>query len=475
MDEYDLAKAFQKIEEELMRSMIRNMDHHRAEETEEGIQWSQWQVEQLKALEEYRTKNQEKFGKEFKDLNASIEELIRQAKDKGEMEQEIKILRAIQKGFRGYKRNSSTMQGEFFRVNERKLEALIKATRDDMEKAETAILRRSEDQYRKAIYNAQVYANAGGTTYEKAVDMATKEMLSNGLSCITYANGAIHTLSDYADMAIRTAVKRAYLQGEGTKRQEWGIHTVIMNKRGNACPKCLPFCGKVLIDDVWSGGSKEDGPYPLMSTAIAAGLYHPRCKDVHTTYFEDTSPPVDGTYSRKEIKALEEQNKIEARQQYAERQAEKYERLEKFSLDEENQKRYAVKRDGWKNQVETMKSVQGKTIEEAASKPIAKSSGSGIIKKNEETLKMNLQIFAESDIKNQGSDSLKRAIRKYRKQISEHEDKISHPEQHIMDWDSLDPRMQEGLKRHWNKEIRNFNQSIQDRVEELKVRGDYDE
>ena len=35
-NEYDLAEAFQRIENELMASMIRNMDRHRAEETEEG-------------------------------------------------------------------------------------------------------------------------------------------------------------------------------------------------------------------------------------------------------------------------------------------------------------------------------------------------------------------------------------------------------------------------------------------------------
>ena len=56
-------------------------------------------------------------------------------------------------------------------------------------------------------------------TYEKAVDMATKDMLSAGLNCVEYANGARHTLSDYADMAIRTACKRAYLTGEGEKEK----------------------------------------------------------------------------------------------------------------------------------------------------------------------------------------------------------------------------------------------------------------
>ena len=40
---------------------------------------------------------------------------------------------------------------EFFKLNDRKLEALIKATTQDMERAETAVLRMANDQYRKAI------------------------------------------------------------------------------------------------------------------------------------------------------------------------------------------------------------------------------------------------------------------------------------------------------------------------------------
>ena len=357
-NEYDLAEAFQRIENELMASMIRNMDRHRAEETEEGYNWSMWQAEQLKALEKYKRNNQRKYRKQFKNINNQIEELIRQARQTGNMQQEIRILQAIKKGWKVHGKNKSpahqTMIAEFFRLNDRKLEALIKATRHDMEKAETAVLRKAEDDYRKAIFNAQVYANTGSGTYEKAVDMATKDMLSCGLNCVEYANGARHTLADYADMAIRTASKRAYLQGEGEKRQEWGVTTVIMTKRGNPCPKCLPFVGKVLIDDVWSGG-RSDGVdpetgkrYPLMSYAISKGLYHPRCKDSHTTYFPGIST-ADDTWTEEELKKVGLQAKQEAQQQYAQRQAEKYDRLAKYSLDPENKRNYGLKVAEWKD------------------------------------------------------------------------------------------------------------------------------
>lgn len=357
-NEYDLADAFRRIENELMASMIRNLDRHRAEETKEGYNWSMWQAEQLKALEKYKRKNQKKYQKQFKSINSQIEHLIRQARMKGNMKQEIRILQAIRKGWKTSGTNRSpahdAMTAEFFKLNDRKLNALIEATTHDMEAAETAVLRKANDDYRKAIFNAQVYANTGAGTYEKAVDMATKDMLSRGLNCVMYANGARHTLSDYADMAIRTASKRAYLQGEGEKRQEWGIATVIMAKRGNPCPKCLPFVGKVLIDDVWSGGSKdgvdpETGKrYPLMSYAISKGLYHPRCKDSHTTYFPGIST-ADDTWTKEELENVGLQSQQEARQQYAKRQEEKYGRLAEYSLDQENKRVYKGKKEMWKN------------------------------------------------------------------------------------------------------------------------------
>lgn len=280
MDAYDITEAIGVIEDELIASMMRNMKRHRLQEITEKKQWAMWQTMQLEALERYKKENQRKYQKQFRDINARIEMLIRESNVQGCMEQEVEILKAIRKGFLGYRKASDTLQAEFFKINDRKLEALVNATINDMQKAQTAILRMADDQYRRVIFNAQVYANTGSGTYEQAVDMASRDFVSAGLNCVQYANGARHTLQDYADMAIRTASKRAYLQGEGTKRQEWGISTVIVNKRGNPCPKCLPFCGKVLIDDVWSGGSKDGKSpvtgiqYPLMSKAVAAGLYH---------------------------------------------------------------------------------------------------------------------------------------------------------------------------------------------------------
>lgn len=348
--DYDIEKAFKAIEDELIASMMRNLANHRAEETDMGFNWSQWQVEQLKALEKYKAQNKKKFTKSFSNINDSIDAMIFAARQEGGTEQEQKILRALKKGLKASK-VSQGAEGAFFKLNTRKLEALIKATKNDFGTAEKAMLRMSEDKYRQIIFNAQVYANTGAGTYEKAVDMATKDFLKAGINCIEYSNGARHSIKSYAKMAIQTACKRAYLTGEGEMRQSWGISTVIMNKRANACPKCLPFVGKILIDDVWSGGKASDGPYPLMSSAMAAGLYHPNCKDVHTTYFPELDDEPNSKFSKKELEQVKEDYRQDQKRQYAGRMVEQFNRLSKYSLDPDNKKMYGVRKEQWENVV----------------------------------------------------------------------------------------------------------------------------
>lgn len=346
--DYDIAATFERIEKELIESMMRNLDRHRAEEDELGINWSQWQVVQLQALEDYKKRNAKKYNTEFRNINSTIENLIKIYRKEGNTKQEQEILQAIRDGYYR-KKQSGTIVSEFIKINDRKIDSLIKATQNDFERAEVAMLRRANDQYRKIIYSAQIYAASGGT-YEKAVDMATKDFLQAGINCVEYENGSRHTMKDYADMAIRTAQKRAYLTGEGEKRKEWGEPLVIMNKRGNPCPKCFPWVGLILIDDVWSGGTTDDGPYKLMSTAISEGLYHPRCKDSHSTYFPGITTVDEKTIE--DSKRLKGDYEKEQKRNYYKRQQEKCERIAEYSLDKDNKRMYQARADAWEEKIE---------------------------------------------------------------------------------------------------------------------------
>ena len=385
MSDYNIKEAFERIENELIDSMMRNFSRHRAEETKEGYNWTQWQAEQLKSLEEYRKHNAKKFGKRFKTINSKVEEMIRTAKADGNASQEAEILEAVKDGFKAPKKPSAHSTAEFFKVNDRKLDTLIKSTTDDLKRAETAVLRMSNDKYRKAIFNAQLAMNTGAVTYEKAVDMACKDMLNAGLNCVEYKNGARHTLSDYADMAVKTANKRAYLRGEGEKRAEWGVSLVVVNSRQGGCPDCAKYIGKVFIDDVYSNGKKSDGNYPLLSTAIKNGLFHPRCKDSTSTYYPELDD-LDAPLSEDEIKELDRQRGIEERQQYAQRQAERFDRRAEYSLDGDNKRIAQTRADEWYDKAKKAKKkskkidtgtnqksdVQKKTVEKAENNDIIK-------------------------------------------------------------------------------------------------------
>lgn len=381
MSDYNIREAFEKIEDELINSMMRNFSRHRAEETKEGYNWTQWQAEQLKSLEEYRKHNAKKFGKRFKTINGKVEEMIRTAKADGNASQEAEILEAVKDGFKAPKKPSAHSTAEFFKVNDRKLDALIKSTTDDLKRAETAVLRMSNDKYRKAIFNAQVAMNTGAVTYEKAVDMACKDMLNAGLNCVEYKNGARHTLSDYADMAVKTANKRAYLRGEGEKRAEWGVSLVVVNSRQGGCPDCAKYIGKVFIDDVYSNGKKSDGNYPLLSTAIKNGLFHPRCKDSTSTYYPELDD-LDAPLSEDEIKELDRQRGIERKQQYAQRQAERFDRRAEYSLDEDNKRIAQTRADEWHDRADMLeeKAKKAESVNKITAESVAKSGKSGIIK-----------------------------------------------------------------------------------------------
>lgn len=346
---YSIEEAFQRIEEELIASMARNLKHHVNLEKADGFEYTMWQAEQLAALKEYRDQNKKAFSGYFSTINDKIGEVIQKAYETGNLDQEIEILEALKKGLKLPKaKDAGKIQGAFFRINQRKIDALIKATTGEMARAETAMLRMADDAYRQTIFNAATYYNTGAGTLPQCVDMATKDFLAKGINCVEYANGARVGIDSYARMALRTAQTRAYVQGEATKRDEWGVNTVIVNRRGVACPRCLKYVGKVFYDDVWGSIAVTDNKYPRLSTAIEGGLYHPNCKDIHTTYFEGiNSPPARMT--KAQVAEANRVYQLEQEQRYNERQIRKYKRLALGTVDPEMKAGYQAKLKAWTN------------------------------------------------------------------------------------------------------------------------------
>jgi hypothetical protein len=373
---YNIRKIYEQMELDLIKSMKRNLERHKEEELKVGFKFEQWQLAKLRDLERFRKENQEIIGRysepieelisftlvdTYRKSQDNVVEFIKGIKNKyvdnvfvrlpGDLEPILPpiesesmedMVEEVIENVRIWQEAPTPRDEVFFRMNDDKFNALIETVKD-FKNANAAVLRRMDDVYRQTIFRAQVHYNTGTISLEQAIDMATKDFLEKGIDAITYSDGKKVNIASYVEMALRTANHRAYLIGEGKKRQEMGLYLVVVSAHATACELCLPWQGKIIIDDVYGGGSKDVGDYPLLSAAMEEGLMHPNCRHNLSTYFPGitTLPKVPD-----EEKALQNY-KYEQQQRHIERQIRKYKRLAEGSIDEENRKKYNAKVREW--------------------------------------------------------------------------------------------------------------------------------
>ena len=346
-DAYNLRRIFEEMELDLVKSLRRNLKRHEKEEEEEGFRWEMWQRAKLRNLQKYRQENKKVVDK----ISPEVERIVNEALEDNYLRGQNlfnRIWDRVKSTFFKRKRvklpeniahhklsTSPPAEQDFFGVNDQKLQVMKETVSHDLKKAQHAVLRRMDDIYKQTVYRAEMNMTAGAKTLDQAVDMATKEFLDTGINCIEYKNGRRVNIASYAEMALRTASQRAVLLGEGKKRDEWGIHTVVVSAHANTCPLCAPWQGKVLVDDVFSHCTPEEAKelgLPLLSTAMKSGLLHPNCRHTISTYFPGITklPEVPDPDKAAETYMAEQQQRV------LERKIRKWKRKAEGSLSPEN-------------------------------------------------------------------------------------------------------------------------------------------
>ena len=283
MPNYDeiTKSAYREMELHLISSMKRNLGLHIAEEIKTGKEYPQWQAIKLRELRRYQKENSDIIKRSVGSFPEDVAKQLESELKQGAVQEQHRY--NVAKGV-----TMDTAMGEgFFRLNRNKLEALQKSVNNDLSKANNAVLRMMNDTYRSTIFKYELFLANGVYTPTQAYDAAVKDFLERGINCIEYKDGRRVNIADYTDMAIKTANKRAQLMGEGSFRKSIGNPLIIMSAHNTSCKLCKPFQNKVLIDDVYSGGTQEDGDYMLLSEAMERGLYHPRCKHGCGTYYPE--------------------------------------------------------------------------------------------------------------------------------------------------------------------------------------------
>lgn len=366
MNDYKIKKLYEDMEMDLISSMKRNYQRHLKEEKDIGFEYSQWQAEKLKELKKYQKENITIIGGYVKQLSKNISDHLKEELNQGS----IKAINQYNKIMGKNLKPNKIMNHSFFRTNDRKVNSLIRAVNNDLKTANTAILRMANDQYRQVIHKSAFFVANGVFTEKQATDKATKELtelqktklaideankdfLGRGFNCIEYKNGRRVNIASYSQMAVRTASLRAQLMGEGDFRKSIGRVLVQSTSHGGACPICQKWENKIFIDDVYSGGTKKDGKYMLLSEAMKQGFLHPSCRHGLTTYYPELEDIEDYTDEEYEEDINWINNRINeltnGELNYINRNIKRFDRLEKGSISPINIQRFANRKNEWAN------------------------------------------------------------------------------------------------------------------------------
>ena len=338
----------------------------------------------------------------------------------------------------------------------------------------------------RAFYGIQ----SGAFDYQTILKRSINEMTGSGVRWIDYASGTHNRI----DVAVRRAVLTGFRQIQARisdqTAQELGTDSFEVSMHGGARPEHQEWQGRVYT---------KDELVSVCGLGEVTGLCGINC---YHTYWPFV-PGVDTrTYTDEQIEAFNSSENVE--KEYNGKTYKKYEALQQQrsletqiravreriylaqtggaddAIIAEYGAKYNVLMQRYKAFSKSMDlPVQQNRLKQAniKIKPIARTQNNGFANDGYKgIIKLNLQTFAERDIKNQDSASLKRSIRKFEKRIEEHERKIKDPYSFYHDfaerYETEEKRAR--CKRHWEKEIRNFRESIENRIAELKERGDYD-
>lgn len=318
---HDIAKIFEEIEIRLISSLKRNLVCHKNEEHKYGFKWSAWQAEKLRNIDNFRREN----SRIMNNYTSVIDSATRQI-----------MSNEFAQGMNGIQ-NPSGDEPDFFGVDDTKITKLTDNIVNLEKHAETAVLRTMDDVYRQTVNKAQLAMNSGSISLQQAIDMSVQDFLSKGINCIVYRDGRRVNIADYVRMALRTTTTRASLYGMSAKIRQLGYDTVLVSNYGMCSETCLPWQGRPYIDDVfslWDGEIQErsDGElwgkshycgkwFPLLSTALHGGLFHPNCR--HTiTMWRDGDPipePQDNSKIQRRYKLEQQQRQLENKVRRAKR------------------------------------------------------------------------------------------------------------------------------------------------------------
>lgn len=184
--------------------------------------------------------------------------------------------------------------------------ALVDETVRGIRRTHMPLLRQTLDTYRSAIAEASApQVLAGAITRRQGAQAALDRFARSGVTGFTDTAGRSWTIESYAEMATRTSVGRAQVQGALDRFAEAGHDLVIVSDAGGECEACRPWEGEILSQ------SGNDPDYPGVDVAVAAGLFHANCRHGLGLYVPGLTQPITDTADPEGDAARQQQRYLE--------------------------------------------------------------------------------------------------------------------------------------------------------------------
>ena len=118
----DIAKIFEEIELRLISSLKRNLKRHKAEEQRYGFEWSVWQAEKLKNMENFRRENLDIMNEYVDVIDDQTRQLMTEQFQEGQQQAQRSVQELSDEPI------TPIPDKHFFGVNEKKWQSLWKTS-----------------------------------------------------------------------------------------------------------------------------------------------------------------------------------------------------------------------------------------------------------------------------------------------------------------------------------------------------------
>lgn len=209
--------------------------------------------------------------------------------------------------------------------NTRAVDRLAAETVELVTQTHRGILRGVEDGYRQVIAEVAATPLLGVDARRQATQRAMERFADRGLRTFVDKGGRAWQMTSYAEMATRTAVGRAAVEGHADRLRAAGLALVVVSNAPHECPLCKPFEGKVLSLS-GPGGARTvevehataDGEFVRVDIlgsvdeARRRGFQHPNCRHSLSAYLPGvTRVPVEHSEDPGGYEASQRQRAIE--------------------------------------------------------------------------------------------------------------------------------------------------------------------